>query len=210
MSIKLLHGKNPNIMRNSRTKENWLTDAVTELEREFAAEGLIMPAKWRISSGFPSKGGLAAKRRTIGQCWSPSASADATTEIIMQAEPMVIIETVAHEMVHAVVDVKNGHNKIFGKMARAIGLEGKLTATYGGDAFKARVAPIVKRLSDYPHAALDHTVGQKKQTTRMIKVTCTDDDCGMVFRTSRKWAEKAEIHEMTLACPLCNRPCNHG
>ena len=27
-------------MENSRTKENWLTEAVTELEREFAAEGL--------------------------------------------------------------------------------------------------------------------------------------------------------------------------
>ena len=196
-----------------RTKENWLTDAVRELENEFKTENLIMPDKWRISSGFPSKGGLAAKKRTIGQCWSPLASKDGTTEIIIsitQDEELKILGVIAHEMCHAVLGIEAGHGPKFRKLATDIGLTGKMTATEESDIFKGRVSVILDRLGVFPHAALDHTKGAKKQTTRMIKVACQNDDCGMIYRTSRKWTELAEIHEITLPCPICLGACDHG
>ena len=193
-----------------RTKENWLTDAVHELENEFKSENLIMPAKWRISSGFPSKGGLAAKKRTIGQCFDPKASKDGTTEIIIsitQDEELKILGIIAHEMIHA-TGIMN-HGPKFKKIANAIGLEGKMTATEESELFISRTAHILKTLGDFPHAALDHTIGHKKQTTRMIKVACRDDDCGMIYRTSRKWTDLAESHETTLPCPICLGDCDH-
>ena len=200
-------------MTNTQTKEEWLSDAVFQIEDEFKTEGLSMPAKWRISSGFPSKGGLAVKKRTIGQCWSPEASKDGTTEIIIsitQDDESKILGVIAHEMVHAVLGIDAGHGPKFKKMANAIGLVGKMTATEESDDFLGRVSVILDRLGEFPHAALDHTVGQKKQSTRMIKVTCQDAECGMIYRTSRKWTELAEVHETTLTCQICSGACDHG
>jgi hypothetical protein len=193
------------MMKLTKTKENWLHNAVVELATEFKSEGLTMPKKWRISSGFPSKGGLAAKKRTIGQCWSPEASGDKTTEIIIsitQDNVLKILGVVAHEMVHAVVGIPAGHRAPFKKLATSIGLEGKMTTTTEGPEFIRRTKAIIKRLGKYPHAALDHTMDpKKKQSTRMIKVECVNEmgiDCGMIFRTSSKWA-----NENTLKCPRC-------
>ena len=189
------------------TKENWLTSAVLELETEFKSVGLIMPAKWRISSGFPSKGGLAAKKRTIGQCWSPEASKDGTTEIIIsitQDDETKILGVIAHEMCHAVLGIEAGHGPLFKKLANSIGLVGKMTATEESKVFIERIFYMLGRLGGFPHAALDASIGIKKQSTRMVKVTCSDlTDCGMVFRTSNKWIDIAGDE---LSCPICNAP----
>ena len=186
---------------SNRTKENWLTEAVNLLALEFKIEGLVMPKKWRISSGFPSKGGLAAKKRTIGQCWSPEASKDGTTEIIIsitQDDELIILGVICHEMVHA-TGIMN-HGPAFKKIATACGLTGKMTATEEGPEFVKRTKAIRKTLKKFPHAALDATVGVKKQTTRMIKVECSHG-CGMVFRTSRKWL--VENGSDVFSCPIC-------
>ena len=197
-------------MAITQTKEEWLTNAVLQLEAEFKNEGLTMPAKWRISSGFPSKGGLAVKKRTIGQCWSPEASKDGTTEIIIsitQDDENKILGVIAHEMVHAVLGIAAGHGPKFKSLATSIGLVGKMTATEESDEFLGRVSVILERLGEFPHAALDHTVGQKVQTTRMIKYTCIDDECGMIFRTSNKWAV---IADNNMNCPVCGGPAHQG
>ena len=193
------------------TKENWLTSAVLELENEFTLEGLSMPAKWRISSGFPSKGGLAAKKRTIGQCWSPEASKDGTTEIIIsitQDDETKILGVIAHEMCHAVLGIEAGHGPLFKKLANSIGLVGKMTVTSESSLFFDRIVAMLGRLGGFPHAALDASIGIKKQSTRMIKVTCNENmlglDCGMIFRTSAKWTEN------TLQCPRCGSDTTIG
>jgi hypothetical protein len=60
---------------------------------------------------------------------------------------------VAHELVHAAVGVEQGHGPAFGKVARAIGLEGKLTATVPGERFVASVELILAEVGPFPHAA---------------------------------------------------------
>lgn len=197
-------------MAITQTKEQWLSEAVIQLEAEFKNEGLTMPAKWRISSGFPSKGGLAVKKRTIGQCWSPEASKDGTTEIIIsitQDDENKILGVIAHEMIHAVLGIEAGHGPKFKSLATSIGLVGKMTATEESDEFLGRVSVILDRLGEFPHAALDHTIGQKKQSTRMVKVSCDHEDCGMVFRTSNKWIEES-LGQM--ACPICEGSTHQG
>lgn len=182
-----------------KTREDWLVELATRLEALFKQHGATLP-KYRVTCGFPSKGGLSAKNRTVGQCWSPKASADNTTEIIIgitQDEPMRVAGVLAHEMVHAAVGVDAGHRGPFRKLALDIGLEGKMTATTEGEAFKQAVQPMLDAIGDYPHAKLDATK-RKKQSTRMIKASCPA--CGYTVRTTAKWID--------VAAPTCpNAEC---
>jgi hypothetical protein len=159
---------------------------------------------WYLNCGWPSSRGLGKGKHTIGECWDKSAADDKVAQIFITPrtkEPCAefgILPTLAHEMAHAVVGNKEGHNKIFGKCARAIGLEGKLTATYGGEEFLEKAKAITQKLGEYPHAALNPSGRPtKKQTTRLVKCTCAD--CGYVVRTTHKWLDE-------IGAPLC--PCN--
>src|SRR4051812_42502289 len=94
-------------------------------------------------------------------------------------------------VVHAAVGVEQGHGPAFGRVARAIGLEGKLTATVPGDEFKASVTPILDEVGPFPHAPLDWAgsrSGPKKQTARLLKVEC--QECGLVVRRTKKWIDE--------------------
>lgn len=182
------------------TREDWLVELATRLEVLFKQHGATLP-KYRVTCGFPSTGGLSAKNRTIGQCWSPEASADNTTEIIIgitQDDPMRVAGVLAHEMVHAAVGVAAGHRGPFRKLALDIGLEGPMTATTEGEAFKQAAQPMLDAIGDYPHAKLDATK-RKKQGTRMIKASCTA--CGYTVRSTAKW--------IGIATPTCPDPDCH-
>ena len=76
-------------------------------------------------------------------------------------------------------------------MARALGLEGKLTATVAGEAFVEAVGPLLEEVGPFPHAALDWAgprSGPKKQVARLLKVACAA--CGLTVRQTRTWIEE--------------------
>ena len=108
-------------------------------------------------------------------------------------------------MIHATGIMDHGPR--FRKIALAIGLCGKMTATEESDEFLSRVSVILDRLGKFPHAALDANVGIKKQSTRMIKCACSHPDCGMVYRTSQKWVNES-LGQMT--CPICTSDVTIG
>jgi hypothetical protein len=183
-------------------RQQWLDIAIVELQKEFKKEGLKLP-KYRATIGLPSKGGFSAKNRTIGQCYYPAASKDKTTEIMVsptQDKPLDILAIAAHEVCHGVLGAGFGHGKEFRKLALSIGLTGKMTATEPGPEFIRRTKHILENLGAFAHKRLDITVGQKKQSTRMLKCECLNDGCGMVFRTSSKWVEVAGDD---MSCPIC-------
>ena len=186
-------------------REAWLTAAVTALEKKlFLPRLLPMPSRWRISCSWPTRRAVAKKGggKTIGQCFSAEASADNTHELIIsmsQDDPSEIMAIVAHEMVHAAIGVSQGHNKVFRSLAVAIGLTGKMTATVAGEAFKRDVASILLELGEYPHAAINPSA-VAKQTTRMVKMECSD--CRYIARTSRANIQKSG----PAICPCNRRP----
>ena len=100
--------------------------------------------------------------------------------------------TLAHELVHATG--RHGHGSHFAKLARAIGLEGKMTATTEGEAFKQAVAPILEAVGPYPHAELSKKA-RTKQGTRLIKLQCPT--CPYTVRITRKWLDEVGAP----ACP---------
>jgi len=186
------------------TREQWLLLCVEKLRPLFAAQGATIPDTVRVTCGFPSKGALSAKKRTIGQCWSPTASQAGNTEILISptiADTLEVAGVLAHELVHAIVGIPAGHKAPFRKLALAIGLAGKMTATVPGDGFKAWFAQA--KLPQYPHAILDMTQ-IKKQSTRMLKAFCPHcaaEDQKYIVRLS---ASTAEIG--LPICPIHNEP----
>jgi hypothetical protein len=90
-----------------------------------------------------------------------------------------------HELCHAATD-GDGHGKKFGKIARAVHLEGPLTATTVGFAFKSTFKQLVDGLETYPHARLNVAAQRKVQSTRMLKASCPV--CGYTIRLTQKWA----------------------
>ena len=186
-------------------RENWLHHTARLLASEYAALGA--PIKhYRVSCGFPSVG---ESRRVIGECWNESCSSDGMNEIFInpsQSDSLQVAAILAHELCHAAVGIAAGHGPGFGKLARAIGLEGHLTATVPGEAFKTKVSSIIAEIGEYPHGALmghgspvpspapgdpgaapqPRSSRPKSQTGRMLKASCS---CGYTIRLTRKWAD---------------------
>ena len=185
------------------TREQWLRDFVEYgFADKFAAIGAPLPENINVSCGFPSSRGLSANRRTLGQIFDPSCSADGTTEIFISPTldcPERVAATLCHELVHAAVGVKQGHGPEFRKVALAMGLQGKMTATVAGPGFQemfdhfSRSKGIMSVVGEYPHSKLDATQ-RKKQRTRMVKCQC---HCGYTVRTTRTWIAVGVPH-----CPL--------
>lgn len=170
------------------TREQWLGAAVDLLRPVFKQRaGVTLPKNWRVSCGFPHRG-----KKAIGQCWPKTASGDQHWEMFISpvlAEPVRVLDVLVHELVHAGVGVKHGHDSVFAKAARSMLLEGKLTATTSGKPFKDEIAtPLLAKLGAYPHAVLNAggiSTGPKKQATRLIKAMCPDCEC--TVRVTAKW-----------------------
>jgi len=186
-------------------RETYLESAIVELRPLFKLHDFAIPKHVKVTCGWPSKSAGRSSKRRIGECWDKSASADKkTTNIIISMvidSPLQALDVLAHELVHAAVGCQHGHKGPFKTCARAIGLEGKLTATTAGKDLTKVLKIIIKNLGKYPHSKIDFD-NRKKQTTRMLKVECLNQrslgDCGMIFRTSSKW-----YAENTLICPRC-------
>lgn len=173
-------------------REAWLSAVADGLREPFKRFGAEIPAKVRIACGFPSRAALnGVRNQRIGECWSNTASGDDHFEIFISpviADPMRAAGILAHELIHAAVGVKAGHKAPFKRLAKAIGLEGKMTVTTEGEAFKQLARPILEAVGPYPHGELHAmTNGRKKQVARLIKCECAT--CGYVVRTAQSWID---------------------
>lgn len=147
-------------MQNTfKHREAWLQALIAAMRPVFAKHGETIPANIRVSCGFPSVGGRSGfKRQTIGECWSPVRSEDSSWEIFINptlAKPMRVAGVTGHEVIHTTVGLEVGHKGPFKRLALAIGLTGRMTATTEGEDFIRTFTPILEDLGPYPHAALD-------------------------------------------------------
>ena len=176
------------------TREEWLIAAVTALKPDFLNTGSAIPEKVRVTCGWPSHGGQ-AKKRVTGECWPANQSVDSHFEIFIAptiADPIEVLGTLVHELVHAAVGLAEGHKALFRKVATELGLTGKMTETSVGGELESRLHDIAALLGKYPHAEINPTQ-KMTQTTRMLKILCPD--CQWMARTSKKW--------MDLGLPTC-------
>lgn len=180
------------------TREEWLLEAATHLSDMIAEKTDLKPSsRIYVSAGWPrrDRGG-----KVIGQCFPKKVSQGAHHLFISPtlSDRTQVLATLLHELVHAADDCaseRGGHAKAhmgdFTKAIRALGLEGKPTATVAGKALAKEFGALVKEhLGPYPHSVL--TPGDygpmKPQTTRQLKVVCPD--CGCIVRMTRKWLDE--------------------
>jgi len=181
------------------TREQWLKTAEQAMAPWVEAAGVPYPKNTRVSCGFPkaSRG----RNKSIGQCWTGLVSADKTIEMFIsptQASAPRVCDILLHEMVHAAVGVEHGHKKPFIHVARALGLDGRITATFAGPELAKRLDALLATLPPYPHAEMNPAEYRTaKQKTALLKVECAS--CGYVARVTAKWLDG-------VGAPIC--PCN--
>lgn len=170
-------------------RETWLNKAIAALSKDIfkpMLDGRAIPDSIKVSVGFPA-GSRGANMSAIGQCWNPLASGGNFIEIFISPvldEPSRVLDVLCHEMVHAIVGLDAKHGPKFRSLAVAIGLTGRMTATEASPELAEKLAGIAKKIGTFPHAALQpEESGRKKQTTRLIKVSCPT--CDNVARQSR-------------------------
>jgi hypothetical protein len=193
------------LLTTENNREQWLIEAARILTTNIlmpaiiaSGNGGLMPLKYAVSIGHP-KG-----KKSIGECWKKAASEDLITSHIFitptENSSTRILDVLLHELIHAADDCESGHKNFFAKIARKVGLVGKLTATMAGDELQEKLLDIVDAIGEIPHSALNSDLsGKKKQAARMLKVECTY--CHFTYRASR--TQLLQAFEGESVCPCC-------
>lgn len=165
------------------TREQYLVAAGRLLDAEVLQKKTEskMPAEWYVSVMEPSG-------RVIGRAWPASHDAHHMFVSAALSDAVQVLATLLHEMIHLAVGVKEKHNKVFGKAARAVGLVGKLTATTAGPELAEYLKSLDAQLGGYPHKPLTARITNK--TGRDNRVACRSiNDEGYKVLIARKWVE---------------------
>jgi hypothetical protein len=171
-------------------REEWLNEAVKKVTPIFTQRGYEVP-KVRVSCGFASTG----KTRHIGQCWAKEISHDEVNEIFISPkldDPVDVMDTLIHELVHAVDNCKNSHGKEFKKIALRVGLEGHMRSAHAGKPLREKLSVIAKELPEYPHKKLrivDKIIVRRPTPKAVCK------ECGYQINVPKKYIE--------YGAPLC-------
>jgi hypothetical protein len=175
------------------TREEWLNKLAHRLRPLFVSAGAPLPEQLHISCGWPTRRALATaggKSRTIGQCFPIECSTGGFAEVFVSpclSDAVHVGAVLAHELCHAALNCDGGHGPRFKRLALAIGLEGKMTSTTATPELAERLNVLCESIGPYPHAALDYTKAEKKQSTRLLKVLCPE--CGYTVRITSKWID---------------------
>jgi hypothetical protein len=176
-------------------REPWLAAAVEHFKPDFAANGYPLKTQVRVACGWPSRRALSPKTRVIGQCFSTTASGDGTNEIFISPlldDPIEVAAVLVHELTHAAVGIKYGHQGPFPSLAVKMGLTGPMRATTPSLLLRERLNTLSQELGPYPHATLNpNSKDFKKQGTRLLQCVCPA--CGYMARITKKWIEEVGL-----------------
>jgi hypothetical protein len=162
----------------------WLEKAYALLRSELLPEA---PERVTISFGFPSKGARPSRNQRIGEYANFLQDCDAgpgllTLHPTIFQDPSRVLDVLLHEMIHA-ARPNDGHRKDFPRLAKRVGLTGKMTATVAGPELRERLsAMLADKLPPMPKGHGDLNADRKKQSTRLRKWICPA--CGQIVRAA--------------------------
>ena len=180
-----------NIAQSHTTRESWLQAAVHALEPTFSKAGFAIPPV-KVSCGWPAS---SSPRTTLGQCWPKERSGDMVNEIFVSPkieDPVDVLDTLVHELCHAIGDCDSGHGQDFKEIAQCVGLEGPARSAHASEELKVRLMMVAERLGQYPHKAIVFPPPRANNTQR-AKAKCSQ--CGYEVSLLKKWA--------TMGAPIC-------
>lgn len=161
---------------NNITREEWLENASLLInEYILQPQEVSLPENVKVSVGFPS-----GSQTAIGQAWDKECSINGETFFIFISptlgEDMInTLQVLAHECLHLAVGIDQKHGGEFKRVARRIGFEGKLTATYAveGTPFYEQLQNILhkmeKEYGPYPHVPFVKKMKPRKEREKNIK-----------------------------------------
>ena len=150
-------------MQQHITREAWLLAAIELLRPLFAAKGFSVPA-CQVSCGFASTG---TRSGHVGQCWSTKSASNELNQIFIAPtlkSAYDVIDTLVHELVHAVDNCEHKHGKEFKKIALKMGMKGPMRGADAGPELKVTLTALLDLLGPYPHGHLK--VGMRKAARR--------------------------------------------
>ena len=170
----------------------WLENAYRELRNGLIPEA---PERINITFGFPAIGHMRSKNKTIGEHWSGFSNGNfISLHPLLGKDPIKLLEVLLHEMIHSAYPL-DGHRGNFPKVARRVGLIGKMTSTFSSPELLKRLNGLNKELGPFPngHGDLSRV---SKQRVRLIKLVCK---CPRIIRASR-----TEIERGPILCQICS------
>ena len=180
------------------TREEYLLEASKTFNAKILETGLVDKIKaYTISVGAPLAGDR--KGRVGGVCYYQSDKPDQIYISPRYDRDVDILRVLLHEIIH-VAAPEAGHKGLFRKIALAVGLEAPMKSTPASPVLLKELEALAQELGPFPHQALGGggKTGdkKKKQSTRLIKVTCKM--CDYNVRMTKKWIEELGPP----ACPL--------
>lgn len=159
-----------------KTREQWLVAAVKKLQPLFKKHEGKIPEKLMVSCGWPH----GHRKETIGQCFYKSHTDDGTIHLFISpalGDAVRVLDVLVHELVHACVGEGHGHRGPFKTLARAIGLEGKLTETVvtPGTPLHNELTKIYKSLGGYPHSQINYSKHKKDSPVTWVRIMAKRD-----------------------------------
>lgn len=153
-----------------------------------------------LTYGFPSRGARARTRMTLGECHYDAETHESGIEgykaaIFIHPRQWGASEDVMHVLVHEMIHAAApgaGHKGEFVKLAKAVGLEGKPTATVAGDKLLKQLAGMQNEIGEFPAARLA-PVAYEKKGSRLRLWECK---CGVKVRVARD--------DFNATCDDCN------
>lgn len=169
---------------NQFERENWLSNAVKSLEPRFSKMGYAIPPV-KVSCGFAAS---SSPRKTLGQCWPRERSGNGVNEIFISPrieDPVEVLDTLVHELVHAIDDCHSGHGEDFKNIAKCIGLEGPARMARASEELKVHLMTLAKALGPYPHRAI---IFPPPKPSNIQRSTAKCEKCGYQVRLLKKWS----------------------
>ena len=164
-------------------REYWLEMAVEGLSGIFKGAGLKLPSV-KVSCGFASSG---LRSKHIGECWTRLSNADGINQIYISPtldDPIFVLETLTHELCHAIDDCQHKHGREFRVIAEAVGLEGPMRSTNAGPGLRPLLKSVLTQIGPYPHAKL---VKEEKNVKASVRPKAKCKICGFEVTMIKKY-----------------------
>jgi hypothetical protein len=162
-------------------REAWLNELSKLIHPLF--KGFTM-RPYRLTCGWPCRGGLGRRRRVVGECHALESSRAGVHEIFVSPtldKPTEVAGVVTHEMSHVAAGIEAGHGKGFVKVARHIGLtKGRPTSALPGPRLGEKLARFVHSLGTYPHDAVLPALKPCRPRTT-VTLSCSGCPCKVVM-----------------------------
>jgi len=175
-----------------QTREEWMVSALPHLVKlldEVHAPAFPNPL---ISVGIPSYANRMKKSEMRGECWPEKSTKSGRCSIFISPvldDPVEVLGTLLHNLIHASVGVDAGHTHPFAIIAEKLGFSPPWKTAEvpdEGSALAHKLQGIIKKLGLFPHSPLQTSINpaHTKQKTKLRKYVC--NKCGMIVRISAK------------------------